>query len=464
MAKLVQLTNSETNENIYAKTPVKAIVNADGSNVSSVNGILKSDGKGNITKFDNVFMANKNTTIDELVQAYVDNKVLQFSNGTHLYILKEITLMDENATMPINMQTPGNIYFIFSSALFETLNADNIKDSAQEQQVYFSGSIGNNDTVYSEDSISLARYDKLTNLEETVDQMVIVHPNLIKNWYFGNPVNQRGKTSYAGTGYGVDMWYTTGASLSMDVTAEGVKLYRNDASSNPAWAQALETDAVGQTVTISMLYKGNGEGASLRVAQTGGIVTLSNVSDWTLVQKTFALEKWGVGTLQNRAIVAIQAFESLGANPELYIKAIKLELGEQQTLAHQENGAWVLNEIPNYAEELLKCQRYFYKPPASLMTYGYLTGSKRLLTACVNYPVQMRTTPVMQGDTTATHARLHTMTGSSNIDVTATATEFSGSDIKGTYNFTTDMFNTNDYYNNTPAIIQLNNVQLSAEL
>lgn len=98
------------------------------------------------------------------------------------------------------------------------------------------------------------------------------------------------------------------------------------------------------------------------------------------------------------------------------------------------------------------------------MTYGYLTGSKRLLTACVNYTVQMRTTPVMQGDTTATHATLHTMTGSSNIDVTATATEFSGSDIRGIYTFNTHMFNTNDYHNNTPAIIQLNNVQLSAEL
>lgn len=267
MAKLVQLTNSETNENIYAKTPVKAIINADGSNVSSVNGILKSDGKGNITKFDNVFMANKNTPIDELVQAYVDNKVLQFSNEAHLYILKEIILMDENATMPINMQTPGTIHFIFSSALFEILNGDDAKESAAEDLVYFSGSIGNNDTIYSKDSISLARYENLTSLQKTVNQMVIVHPNIIKNWYFGNPVNQRRQTSYVRTGYGVDMWYTTGATLSVDVTAEGVKLYKNTASVNPAWAQALETDAVvGQTVTVSMLYKGNGEGASLRVA------------------------------------------------------------------------------------------------------------------------------------------------------------------------------------------------------
>lgn len=211
-----------------------------------------------------------------------------------------------------------------------------------------------------------------------------VNDNLLVNWYFGNPVNQRGKTSYAGTGYGVDMWYTTGATLSVDVTAEGVKLYKNAASANPAWAQALETDAaVGQTVTVSMLYKGNGEGASLRVAQSGGIATLANVSDWTLVQKTFTLEKWSVGTLQDRAIVAIQCFENMAANQGLYIKAIKLELGEQQTLAHQENGAWVLNELPDYGGELLRCQRYYQV---------YTTAAARPAKALDCRPV-MRTDP-----------------------------------------------------------------------
>ncbi len=216
----------------------------------------------------------------------------------------------------------------------------------------------------------------------------VCNPNLLRNGTFadGCIVNQRGKTSYAGTGYGVDMWYTTGATLSVDVTAEGVKLYKNAASANPAWAQALETDAaVGQTVTVSMLYKGNGEGASLRVAQSGGIVTLSNVSDWTLVQNTFALEKWSVGTLQDHAIVAIQCFESMAANQGLYIKAIKLELGEQQTLAHQNgDGAWVLNELPDYGGELLRCQRYYQV---------YTTAAARPAKALDCRPV-MRTDPV----------------------------------------------------------------------
>ena len=40
------------------------------------------------------------------------------------------------------------------------------------------------------------------------------------------------------------------------------------------------------------------------------------------------------------------------------IKAAKLELGSTQTLAHKENEKWVLNEIPDFGEQLARCQRY----------------------------------------------------------------------------------------------------------
>ena len=63
-------------------------------------------------------------------------------------------------------------------------------------------------------------------------------------------------------------------------------------------------------------------------------------------------------------------------NSSYKLVAIKLEVGDTQTLAHQnEYGEWVLNEIPDYAEELWKCQRYFQlfssadKRPASLVDY-----------------------------------------------------------------------------------------------
>ena len=61
-----------------------------------------------------------------------------------------------------------------------------------------------------------------------------------------------------------------------------------------------------------------------------------------------------------------------------------LELGEQQTLAHQnDDGAWVLNELPDYGGELLRCQRYYQV---------YTTAAARPAKALDCRPV-MRTDP-----------------------------------------------------------------------
>ena len=39
----------------------------------------------------------------------------------------------------------------------------------------------------------------------------ICNRNLLHNWYFGNPVNQRGKTVYSGAGFTVDRWQARSA-------------------------------------------------------------------------------------------------------------------------------------------------------------------------------------------------------------------------------------------------------------
>lgn len=48
----------------------------------------------------------------------------------------------------------------------------------------------------------------------------------------------------------------------------------------------------------------------------------------------------------------------VSTNSTCKIIAAKLELGDTQTLARQENGTWVLNEVPNFQQELAKCQRH----------------------------------------------------------------------------------------------------------
>lgn len=75
---------------------------------------------------------------------------------------------------------------------------------------------------------------------------------------------------------------------------------------------------------------------------------------------------------------------------------IKLEEGPIQTLGWKDGEGKVhLFEIPDYAEELTKCQRYLLKLGTN-SAWGYADSSNRAY-LFVNLPVTMRTTPVWSG-------------------------------------------------------------------
>lgn len=136
--------------------------------------------------------------------------------------------------------------------------------------------------------------------------------NLLDNWYFGNPVNQRDVSgTISSAGYFLDRWKLVSGSVT--INTDGITL-------NGTMQQVLETAPVG-TVTASALTQ----------AGVGEVVPTYN-SETKTVTVTAAGEK---------------------------LVAVKLELGTEQTLAHQNSsGAWVLNEMPDYGEELTKCMRY----------------------------------------------------------------------------------------------------------
>ena len=172
------------------------------------------------------------------------------------------------------------------------------------------------------------------------------NPNMLDNWYFGNPVNQRGASgTISTTGYFFDRWKLVSGSVT--INSGGIVL-------NGTIAQVLEY-AVGQTVTATVLTP-------------DGVTDVTPVYDDEA--KTFAV------TAQGKTI-----------------KAVKLELGSQQTLAHRENGVWVLNEIPKFGDQLAACQRYFqviqqYSAyPAAIDVNGNLLAS-------IVPPVEMRIRPV----------------------------------------------------------------------
>ena len=189
------------------------------------------------------------------------------------------------------------------------------------------------------------------NMQDISDNLAyvsnhMVNPNLLDNWYFGNPVNQRGQTRYeaANTFYGVDRWKILGTDAYMTVTPGSLK----------------GIGYISQLVDNSNLF----EGMQLTLSAL--------LSDNTFGSKTFRMSKGmenPIAINSNGHIVYAEwqnTNEFFSANwytpsEAVGLVAIKLEPGPQQTLAHKEYGKWVLNEIPKFGDQLAECQRYYYR-------------------------------------------------------------------------------------------------------
>lgn len=182
-----------------------------------------------------------------------------------------------------------------------------------------------------------------------------VNPNLLDNWYFPRPVNQRGQTEYIGATYTIDRWQANqDGSHDMTVTiAENGVIIKGDTTSTWSnWSEKIDptiaNNLIGQQITFTVLCL-NPENISQifiegdlhsTMERDNGLFTFT----YTPTQE---ITQCGVQVQQNKSAIIIAA---------------KLELGGMQTLAHKdEYGNWVLNEIPDYGEQLRRCQRYYYQ-------------------------------------------------------------------------------------------------------
>lgn len=217
------------------------------------------------------------------------------------------------------------------------------------------------------------------------------NPNLLDNWYFGKPVNQMGKTEYTGGGDAVDRW-----KIGDGVTATVANGALNISYSTPGWNLVEPIDNMlvpGVTYTLSCIYKASVNPIRLVVAWGDSQYFYNEASpisdDWALAQIT--------GTIPANATIGFNqvVIQSLGSSAgDFSLKAVKLELGSQQTLAHKEDGVWVLNEIPRFSDQLVVCQRYLI--PINNWTRvraSYYSGTALFFT--VPIPSTMRTTPAI---------------------------------------------------------------------
>ena len=189
----------------------------------------------------------------------------------------------------------------------------------------------------------------------------ISNRNLLDNGDFRNPVNQRGQTSYTGNGYGIDRWrVSTNNSTAAVSVGDGCIDFTSDASGTYInFTSAVEKVQPGN-YTLSFLVDDHTKAQQIYVQ--GG--DSASVFDSNLLTLPFSVAE--------TSAIAV-GIQKKAASSTLKIYAAKLEPGSVQTLAHQENSVWVLNDpLPNYAEELAKCQRYYqlYASAAQRPTNG----------------------------------------------------------------------------------------------
>lgn len=222
--------------------------------------------------------------------------------------------------------------------------------------------------------------------------------NLLDNWYFVDPINQRGLTHYVGEGHVYDMYSVDRVQIyngvSCDLVSGGLEFTfpgYSDAG-NYIFGQILGnvSGLRGKTVTLSVLVTG----------YTGGEqgVWLFGKFHGDYHDSFYSPPLQGTGLysaaflVPDDAEMMVVGISSPIVSVTMTIQAVKLELGSQQTLARQDvDGSWVLSDPPpDRTLEEMKCRRYYFPGPAQ----GYLTyWSESTLSFVFPTGVNMRANP-----------------------------------------------------------------------
>lgn len=318
------------------------------------------------------------------------------SNGSYVDQRKDNTLVANGiATTTWTIPTSGTFDTIVAGTMQDTTGTGSYEIIAMKLEVGDTQTLAHYDDTNSawvlnevpdyEEQLFRCQtsYADASDLYANQDNQVGVQfrPNLIDNWYFiggGSqtldgqlPINQRGATSYtfnSGTGYGIDRLTINNASLTISSGYISFSSGTPATSYKRAQYRSEVTLRSGTTYTLSIIKKTtattgssvfrvcDSTGSSISSKVTGDPqISLNSVnSTFALLSTTFTCNQ-DITNFRAEILVYNASTHSLSVD----VQAWKLEVGTSQTLAHLENGTWVINELPNYDEMLFKCQRYF---------------------------------------------------------------------------------------------------------
>lgn len=220
------------------------------------------------------------------------------------------------------------------------------------------------------------------------------NPNILDNsLFYGGCINQRGASTYTAAGYFIDRWKKSDSISKITVNSHEIQYARNGTTGRPYIYQIIDTDKWSTcpnfpwTLTIKIASN------NTVTYKVGMNIYCYLKTDTTKESKTFILysssETTDIFTTVHGAfpssseitidgnvyiITQVMIFIQLCNTSDtaaLRIQGIKLEMGYQSTLClYNMYNSVIWGELPNLAEELLKCQRYFQVITSSYDTTG----------------------------------------------------------------------------------------------
>lgn len=237
-----------------------------------------------------------------------------------------------------------------------------------------------------------------------------INPNLLDNWFFGRPVNQRGQTEYTAVGYTVDrwkllQWNTDEVAAKLKKTGLNISGSAEGKANSTYIEENIDFPFAGKTVTISAIISEinkNSNTLSLFLRANNTLLHSHPIKSTGLVSTTYTFANDFDGIVGFE--IGQGGSEGGLGSCDFTTLAAKLELGDTQTLAHKENEKWVLNEIPDFGEQLRRCQRHAFSPlyeayaTAIICNLFISSTANGVAFGEVTLPVSMRNKPIFSGD------------------------------------------------------------------
>lgn len=242
-------------------------------------------------------------------------------------------------------------------------------DSANDELVPIAGNVNPSDVI---------------ELKATkADKTQISNPNLLDNPWF--TINQRGQSSYTSVTSSVlrsvDRWISR-HHTNVTVNADGTVTFTEENDSTGWFAQRIESERIdtSKNYTFSFMLQ-NG---TIYYA-TGKFPSSVSSEDYP-VTDNYTIRFQKINDTYSQIVVLFSQ------NSSITVKAVKLELGSISTLA--------MDTEPNYATELLKCQRYFVNLNMGNLNnvsigYGCANGNTSIIYCNAYVPIIMRTSPTI---------------------------------------------------------------------